>query len=83
MTGDSTDSILVEGLQFGVFGFIDKPINRLALIALIQQAIECYRLRQEVTELRRIFVDSGVRMEGIMPGVTSQPEKMVQPRLLY
>jgi len=83
MTGDSTDSILVEGLQFGVFGFIDKPINRLALIALIQQAIECYRLRQEVTELRRILVDSGVRMEGIMPGVTSQPEKMVQPRLLY
>jgi len=79
MTGDSTDSMLIEGTRFGLFGFIDKPINRLALIVLI----ECYRLRQEVTELRRILVDSGVRMEGIMPGVTSPPEKMVQPRLLY
>ena len=83
MTGDSTDSMLIEGTRFGLFGFIDKPINRLALIVLIEQAIECYRLRQEVTELRRILVDSGVRMEGGMPGVTSQPEKMAQPRLLY
>jgi len=43
MTGDSTDSMLIEGLLFEVFGLIDKPINRLAPTALIQQAIDCYR----------------------------------------
>jgi len=64
MTGDSTDSMLIEGLLFEVFGLIDKPINCLALIALIQQAIDCYRLRQEVTELRRMLSIRGYAWRG-------------------
>jgi hypothetical protein len=35
-----------------MFALVDKPLNWLALIALVQQAIECHRLRQQVAELR-------------------------------
>jgi DNA-binding NtrC family response regulator len=52
MTGQGTEDILTEGLRLGMFALVDKPLNRLALIALVQQAIECHRLRQEVAELR-------------------------------
>ena len=52
MTGEGTEDILTEGLRLGMFALVDKPLNWLALIALVQQAIECHRLRQQVAELR-------------------------------
>jgi len=83
MTGDSIDSMLVEGLRFGVFGIIDKPINRLALIALIQQAIESHRLRQEVTELRRTLIEAGTELGSLVRGIVPETEEAFQPPLPY
>ena len=59
MTGDSTDDMLAEGLRLGMFALVNKPLNRATFIPLVQQAIECYYLRQEVTALRRNVGESG------------------------
>jgi FixJ family two-component response regulator len=83
MTGDSIDRMLVEGLRFRVFGIIDKPINRLALIALIQQAIESHRLRQEVTELRRTLIEAGTELGNLVRGIVPETEEAFQPPLPY
>ena len=66
MRGDGTEDILTEGLPRVVFALVDRPLNRLAPIALVQQAIECHRLRQEVAELRRTLRESGVKWGRLM-----------------
>lgn len=83
MTGDSTDGMLTEGLRLGMFALVDKPLNRAALIPLVQQAIECHRLRQEVTELRQALIDSGVELGSLMRGLVAEAEKVYQPLLPY
>jgi DNA-binding NtrC family response regulator len=83
MTGDGTDDILTEGLRLGMFALVGKPLNRAALIPLIQQAIECHRLRQEVAELRRTITESGLELGSLMPGVVSETEEVLQPPLPY
>lgn len=76
MTGDDTEDMLTEGLRYGMFALLHKPFNRAALIPLVQQAIECYRLRQEVAELRRTLSDSGVERGSLT-------EPAFQPLLPY
>ena len=83
MTGDGTDDILTEGLRLGMFALVDKPLNRLALIALVQQAIECHRLREEVAELRRTLRESGVEWERLMGTLAAETEEVFQPLLPY
>jgi DNA-binding NtrC family response regulator len=79
MTGDSTDDMLTEGLRLGMFALVNKPVNRATFIPLVQQAIECYRLRQEVAELRRTLVESGnslgewMHSVGVALDVDTQP----------
>jgi DNA-binding NtrC family response regulator len=76
MTGDSTADMLTEGLRLGLFALLDKPLNRATFIPLIQQAIECYRLRQEVAELRQTLRESGVEWGSLT-------EEVFQPLLPY
>jgi DNA-binding NtrC family response regulator len=83
MTGDGTDDILTEGLRLGMFALMDKPLNRLALIALVQQAIECHRLRQEVAELRRTLLESGVEWGCLTRGLIAETDEVFQPPLPY
>jgi DNA-binding NtrC family response regulator len=79
MTGDSADDMLTEGLRFGMFALVNKPLNRATFIPLVQQASDCYRLRQEVAELRRTLIESGDRLGermhsvvGVAPDVDTQ-----------
>ena len=83
MTGDSTDDMLTEGLRYGMFALLHKPFNRTELIPLIQQAIECHRLRQEVTELRRTLRESGVEWGSLMGRLAAETEEVFQPLLPY
>jgi hypothetical protein len=62
-------------LRFGVFALLDKPLNRATFLPLVQQAIECHRLREEVAALRRTLKDSGV--------VMAPMEEVFQPLLPY
>jgi DNA-binding NtrC family response regulator len=75
MTGDSTADMLAEALRFGVFALLDKPLNQATFLPLVQQAIECHRLREEVAALRRTLKDSGV--------VMAPMEEVFQPLLPY
>lgn len=72
MTGDATEGVLTEGLLHGMFGLLHKPFNRAALIPLVQQAIECHRLRQEVAELRRTLIDSGLEGNAVVPSAAAR-----------
>ena len=83
MTGDGADDILTEGLRLGMFALVNKPLNRLALIALVQQAIECHHLRREVADLRRTLIESGVEWGGLMRGLVAETEEVFQPLLPY
>ena len=83
MTGDSTDDMLTEGLRYGMFALINKPLNRPTLIPLVQQAIECHRLRQEVSALRRTLRESGVTWETLMGSLTTETEEVLQQSLPY
>jgi DNA-binding NtrC family response regulator len=83
MTGNSTDDMLTEGLRFGMFALLHKPLNRGALIPLVQQAIECHRLRQEVSELRRTLIDSGVDLGSLMSGLIEEKLEVFQTPLPY
>ena len=83
MTGDGTDHILTEGLRLGMFALVDKPLNRLALIVLVQQAIECHRLREEVAELRRTLVESGLELGCLMRSLVAETDSVFQPTLPY
>ena len=79
MTGDSTDDMLVEGLRLGMFALVDKPLNRATFIPLVQQAIECHRLRQEVAALRRAVIEMG----SVTPVILEDSEEVFQPSLPY
>ena len=83
MTGDNTDDMLTEGLRYGMFALINKPLNRPTLIPLVQQAIECHRLRQEVSALRRTLRESGVTWETLMGSLTTETEEVLQQSLPY
>ena len=83
MTGEGTEDILTEGLRLGMFALVDKPLNRLALMALVQQAIECHRLRQEVTELRRMLRESGAEWGSLIGRLAAETEEVFQPLLPY
>lgn len=83
MTGDGTDDMLTDGLRLGMFALVDKPLNRLALIALVQQAIECHRLRQQVAELRQMLIQAGLEWGSIIPGLLAETEEVFQPSLPY
>jgi len=82
MTGEGTEDILTEGLRLGMFALVDKPLNRLALIALVQQAIECHRLRQEVAELRRTLGECGVERGSLMGTLAAESEASFSHRCL-
>lgn len=82
MTGDSTDDMLTEGLRLGLFALVNKPLNRSVLIPLVQQAIECHRLRWEVAELRRTLRECGVEWRSLM-GLAVDTEEVFQPLLPY
>lgn len=79
MTGDSTDDMLTQGLRFGMFALVEKPLNRGIFIPLVQQAIECHRLRQEVAELRRTLLEMG----RVTPDPIEDGEELFQPTLPY
>jgi hypothetical protein len=54
-----------------------------ALIPLVQQAIECYRLRQEVAELRRTLLESGLKLDCVMRSLVAGTHEAFQPPLPY
>ena len=83
MTGNSTDNMLTEGLRLGMFALVDKPLNRGTFIPLVQEAIECHRLRQEVSALRRTLQEAGVDWESFMVKLTAETEEVLQPLLPY
>jgi hypothetical protein len=83
MTGASTDDMLTEGMRLGMFTLVNKPLNRVAFIPLVQQAIECYRLRQEVAELRRTLVESGVELGSLMRSLVAETDEVFQSPLPY
>jgi DNA-binding NtrC family response regulator len=83
MTGDSADDILTEGLRLGMFALLHKPLNRTALIPAVQQAMECYRLRKEVAELRRTLVESGNSLGEWMHSVAVALDVDTQPVLPF
>lgn len=83
MTGDATEDMLAEGLQHGMFGLLNKPINRAALIPLVQQAMECHRLRREVATLRRTLIDSGVELGNLVPSEAARAGDWFQPLLPF
>jgi DNA-binding NtrC family response regulator len=83
MAGEGTQDILTEGLRLGMFALVDKPLNRLALITLVQQAIECHGLRQEVAELRRTLTELGVEWGSLMRGLVEGMEEVFQPLVPY
>jgi DNA-binding NtrC family response regulator len=83
MSGDATDDMLAEGLQHGLFGVLNKPINRAALIPLIQQAMECHRLRREVATLRRTLIASGVELGSVISNGSAHPSDLFQPLLPF
>lgn len=63
VTADAADHLVTDGLRLGMFGLLTKPLNRATLVPLVQQAMECYRLRQEVTALRKTLQYSGLEHE--------------------
>lgn len=83
ITGDPTEDMLTEGLQHGMFGLLNKPVNRAALIPLVLQAMECYRLRREVASLRRMLIDSGVELGSLVPSEAARASDWVQPLLPF
>ena len=83
MTGDSTDDMLTEGLRLGMFALVNKPLNRGTFIPLVQQAIECYRLQQEVAELRRTLLELGVEWGGPKGKSDDEREDVLQSLLPY
>lgn len=83
MTADGSVDMLTEGLRLGMFALLNKPLNRLVLIPLVQQAIECHRLRREVAELRRTLIESGVELGSLMRGLVSETDEVFQPLLPY
>jgi DNA-binding NtrC family response regulator len=83
MTGDSTDDMLTDGLRLGLFALVEKPLNRATFIPLVQQAIECHGLRQELTELRGTLREPGVEWGSLMGKLTAGTEKVFQPPLPY
>jgi DNA-binding NtrC family response regulator len=83
MTGDSTEGMLTEGLRLGLFSLVDKPLKRAMLIPLVQQAIECHRLRQEVSALRRTLKEAGVEAESLIGKLAAETNEVFQPLLPY
>lgn len=83
MTGDATDGILTEGLQHGMFGLLNKPFNRVTLIPLVQQAIECHHLRREVTALRRTLIECGAQSGSLVPSAGPPDNDLCQPLLPF
>ncbi len=75
MSGDATEDMLTEGLQYGMFGLLNKPVNRAALIPLVQQAMECHRLRREVAALRRTLIESGAEWGSLVPSEGAKRRK--------
>jgi DNA-binding NtrC family response regulator len=83
MTGDPTEDMLTEGLQHGMFGLLNKPVNRAALIPLVQQAMECHHLRREVAALRRTLIESGVELASLVPSEGAKASELFQPLLPF
>jgi len=83
MTGDSTDDMLTQGLRLGMFALVNKPLNRATFIPLVQQAIECHRLRREVAELRRALIESGAVCGSAIHGLVPETDEAFQPSLPY
>jgi hypothetical protein len=75
--------MLTEGLRLGLFSLVDKPLKRAMLIPLVQQAIECHRLRQEVSALRRTLKEAGVEAESLIGKLAAQTNEVFQPLLPY
>jgi DNA-binding NtrC family response regulator len=82
MTGDATEAMLTEGLRHGIFGLLNKPLNRAALIPLVRQAVECHRLRREVAALRTL-ISSGVELGSLIPSGGANPSDLFQPLLPF
>lgn len=83
MTADGTVDMLTEGLRLGMFALLNKPLSRLVLIPLVQQAIECHRLRREVADLRKTLIESGVELGSFMRGLATETDDAFQPQLPY
>ena len=79
MTGASTEDMLVEGLRLGMFALVEKPLNPATFIPLVQQAIECHRLRREVAALRRTVLETG----SVTPAFLEETEQVFQATLPY
>lgn len=83
MTGDSTDAMLTEGLRYGMFALLNKPLNPSTFIPLVQQVIECHRLRQEVTELRQTVRETAVAWGSLMGKLAVPTAEVFQTPLPY
>ena len=83
MTGNSTNDMLTQGLRFGMFCLVEKPLNRATFIPLVQQAVECQQLRQEVAELRRAIRESDIRGGTAIERLLPETDEAFQPSLPY
>lgn len=83
MTGAATEDMLTEGLQHGMLGLLRKPVDRAALILLVQQGMECHRLRCEVAVLRRTLIESGVELGSLVASGRANPSDVFQPLLPF
>ena len=83
MTGEASEHLLTDGLRVGMFALLHKPLNRAALVPLLQQAIDCHRLRKEVTELRRMLVECGVELGVLVHNWATETDEYFQAQLPY
>lgn len=54
MTGYSDKDLILEALQAGADDFINKPINILQLSTTVEKVLEKQKIRQELTDLKRV-----------------------------
>ena len=71
LTAHGSIDTAVEATQRGAFGFVTKPFQDVDLLQRIRHAVESFRMRCEVANLRRIVRGQSdeSRLLGVSPGI--------------
>jgi DNA-binding NtrC family response regulator len=58
ITGQMDPHVLIEAMNRGAYDFLQKPIDRFALVVALHRAIQTRQLRRQVQEQQRLLISS-------------------------
>lgn len=77
MSGHGTIETAVEATRLGAWDFVEKPVSLAKLLLAVERALEAFRLRRTVAELRRAVPDvQPIGQSPAMIGLRGQLERL-------